>query len=308
MSRLAAVDVGTNSVLLLVAERGRDGVLRPVREEADITRLGRGVDRTGVLSSEGMQATLDVLARFAALARQDGARALVVTATSAARDARNGSEFLDRARERTGAKVEILTGDEEARLSYLAVAQDFAAEAGEAGLLAIDVGGGSTEFVHGRGRQVLFRRSLDIGSVRLTERCVRSDPPADAEQEAIRDVVRHALSVLPSFPREVRVVGIAGTVTSLFAIEHGIEPYDSARVHGGWLPVEEVARVRARLCAVPVAERRVLPGMQPKRADVLPAGALLFETALGHLGAQGARVSDRGLRWGVLLDRWETLG
>jgi exopolyphosphatase/guanosine-5'-triphosphate,3'-diphosphate pyrophosphatase len=308
MSRLAAVDVGTNSVLLLVAERGRDGVVRPVREEADITRLGRGVDRTGLLSAEGIQATLEVLARFATLARADGARALVVTATSAARDARNGSEFLDRARERTGARVEILSGDEEARLSYLAVAQDFAAEAGEAGLLAIDVGGGSTELVHGRGKHVLFRRSLDIGSVRLTERCVRTDPPAPGEQEAIRDVVRGALASLPPFPREVRVVGVAGTVTSLFAIAHAIEPYDAARVHGGWLPMEDVARVRSRLCALPVAERRRLPGMQPKRADVLPAGALLFETALAHLGVGGARVSDRGVRWGVLLDRWETLG
>ena len=307
MSRLAAVDVGTNSVLLLVADRGTDGVVRPVREEADITRLGRGVDRTGALSPEGMEATLEVLARFASMARADGARALVVTATSAARDARNGAEFLARARERTGATVEILSGDEEARLSYLAVAQDFAAEAGEVGLLAIDVGGGSTEFVHGRGREVLFRRSLDIGSVRLTERCVRSDPPVDADQEAIRDVVRAALRALPAFPREVRVVGVAGTVTSLFAIGHAIEPYDAARVHGGWLPLEDVARVRARLCALPLAERRVLPGMQPKRADVLPAGALLFETALAHLRAGGAGVSDRGLRWGVLLDRWETL-
>jgi exopolyphosphatase/guanosine-5'-triphosphate,3'-diphosphate pyrophosphatase len=308
MSRLAAVDVGTNSVLLLVAERGADGVVRPVREEADITRLGRGVDRSGLLSPEGIEATLEVLARFAALARRDGASALVITATSAARDARNGSEFLDRARERTGASVEILSGDEEARLSYLAVAQDFATEAGEAGLVAIDVGGGSTELVHGRGKQVLFRRSLDIGSVRLTERCVRTDPPASAEQEAIRDAVRAALTSLPALPREVLVVGVAGTVTSLFAIAHAIEPYDAARVHGGWLPVEDVARVRARLCALPVAERRALRGMQPKRADVLPAGALLFETALGHLGAPGARVSDRGLRWGVLLDRWETLG
>lgn len=307
MSRLAAVDVGTNSVLLLVAERGRDGVVRPVREEADITRLGRGVDRTGLLSAEGIDATLEVLARFATLARADGARALVVTATSAARDARNGSEFLDRARERAGARVEILSGDEEARLSYLAVAQDFAAEAGEAGLLAIDVGGGSTELVHGRGKQVLFRRSLDIGSVRLTERCVRTNPPDPGEQEAIRDVVRGALASLPPFPREVRVVGVAGTVTSLFAIAHAIEPYDAARVHGGFLPLADVARVRSRLCALPVAERRILPGMQSKRADVLPAGALLFETALAHLGAGGARVSDRGLRWGVLLDRWETL-
>lgn len=307
MSRLAAVDVGTNSVLLLVAERGEDGAVRPVREEAEITRLGRGVDRTGVLSPEGMEATLEVLARFAGLARSDGAHALVVTATSAARDARNGTDFLARARERTGATVEILSGDEEARLSYLAVAQDFAGEAGEAGLLAIDVGGGSTEFVHGRGRKVLFRASLDIGSVRLTERCVHSDPPSAAEQDAVRAAVLDALSALPAFPGEVRVVGIAGTVTSLFALAHAIEPYDAARVHGGWLSLEEVAEVRARLCTVPLAVRRTLPGLQPKRADVLPAGALLFETALRHLGAAGARVSDRGLRWGVLLDRWETL-
>lgn len=307
MSRLAAVDVGTNSVLLLVAERGEDGVVRPVREEAEITRLGRGVDRSGVLSPEGLTATLEVLGRFADLARGAGARALVVTATSAARDARNGAEFLARARERTGATVEILTGDEEARLSYLAVAQDFSAEAGEAGLLAIDVGGGSTEFVHGRGRTVLFRKSLDIGSVRLTERCVHSDPPTAAEQDAVRKAVHEALATLPPFPHEVRVVGVAGTVTSLFAVAHAIDPYDAARVHGGWLSLEDVGSVRARLCAVPLADRRRIPGLQPKRADVLPAGALLFETALRHLGAAGARVSDRGLRWGVLLDRWESL-
>jgi exopolyphosphatase / guanosine-5'-triphosphate,3'-diphosphate pyrophosphatase len=308
MSRLAAVDVGTNSVLLLVAERGADGVLHPVREEAEITRLGRGVDRTGVLSAEGQEATLEVLGRFADLARRSGARAMVVTATSAARDARNGSEFLARARERTGATVEILAGDEEARLSYLAVAQDFAAGAGEAGLLAIDVGGGSTEFVHGQGRTVRFRTSLDIGSVRLTERCVRSDPPSEAEQDVVRATVSGALGTLAAFPGGIRVVGVAGTVTSLYAIAHAIEPYDASRVHGGWLSLEDVATVRARLCSVPVAVRRTLPGMQPKRADVLPTGALLFETALLHLGAAGAWVSDRGLRWGVLLDRWETLG
>jgi len=308
VSRLASVDVGTNSVLLLVAERDAAGVLRPVREEAEITRLGRGVDRTGALCVESMEATLAVLGRYAELARADGARALVVTATSAARDARNGEEFLARARQRTGSSVEILSGDEEARLSYLAVAEDFAPEAGAAGLLAIDVGGGSTEFVHGRGRTVSFRKSLDIGSVRLTERCVASDPPLPAEQDAIRGIVRQELSTLPSFPSGVRVVGVAGTVTSLFALRHAIDPYDASRVHGGRLSLQDVASVRERLCSVPLAVRRTLPGMQPKRADVLPAGALLFETALRHLGADAALVSDRGLRWGVLIDRWKELG
>jgi exopolyphosphatase/guanosine-5'-triphosphate,3'-diphosphate pyrophosphatase len=180
LKRLASVDIGTNSVLLLVAERDPDGTLRAVREAAEITRLGRGVDRTGVLSPEGMEATLTVLARFAAEAREAGAAQLVVTATSAARDARNGAEFLQGARQRAGTEVEILSGEEEARLGYLAVAAEFADRAGTGGLLAIDVGGGSTEFVHGTRSTVLYRASLDIGSVRLTERCVRSDPPSAA--------------------------------------------------------------------------------------------------------------------------------
>jgi exopolyphosphatase/guanosine-5'-triphosphate,3'-diphosphate pyrophosphatase len=308
LKRLASVDIGTNSVLLLVAEKGPDGRLTPVREEAEITRLGRGVDRTGVLSPEGMEATLAVLARFAAEAREAGAERLVVTATSAARDARNGEEFLRGARERAGAAVEILSGEEEARLGYLAVAAEFADRAGPGGLLAIDVGGGSTEFVHGTRSSVRYRTSLDIGSVRLTERCIRSDPPSGAEQQEVRRAVDEALAALPAFPEAVTVVGVAGTVTSLFAIAHGIEPYDAARVHRGWLTGEEVALVRGRLCSLPLEERRRLPGIQPQRADVLPAGAILFEAALAWLGAPGAWVSDRGLRWGVLIDRWEALG
>jgi exopolyphosphatase/guanosine-5'-triphosphate,3'-diphosphate pyrophosphatase len=307
LKRAGAIDIGTNSVLLLVAERGVDGRLSPVREEAEITRLGRGVDRTGVLSAEGMEATLAVLARFAAQARESGALRLVVTATSAARDARNGEEFLRGARERAGAEVEVLSGDEEARLGYLAVASEFAGRAGPAGLLAIDVGGGSTEFVHGLGTTVRYRASLDIGSVRLTERCIHADPPSVAEQQAVRAAVEEAMTTLPAFPDAVSVVGVAGTVTSLFAVAHGIEPYDAAQVHRGWIDREEVALVRGRLCSVGLEERRGLPGIQPRRADVLPAGAILFETVLHRLGARGAWVSDRGLRWGVLIDRWEAL-
>jgi exopolyphosphatase/guanosine-5'-triphosphate,3'-diphosphate pyrophosphatase len=307
VKRIASVDIGTNSVLLLVAERGPGGKLGAVLEEAEITRLGRDVDRTGVLSPEGMEATLSVLARYAQDARAAGAERLVVMATSAARDARNGREFLVAARARTGVDVEILSGAEEARLSYLAVAEDFAAEAEDRALLAIDVGGGSTEFVLGTGRSVTFRTSLDVGSVRLTERHVRSDPPTQGEQDAIRGAVVEWLGHLPPLPPDALVVGVAGTVTSLYAIAHAIDPYDAARVHGGWLSREDVSRVRERLCRIPLEERRRLPGIQPKRADVLPAGALLFESALAHLGASGARVSDRGIRWGVLLDRWEAL-
>lgn len=307
LNRLASVDIGTNSVLLLVAEKGPDGRLSPVREEAEITRLGRGVDSSGLLSTEGMEATLAVLGRFAGLATDAGAKRLVVTATSAARDARNGQDFLRAAQERTGTSVEILSGGEEARLGYLAVATEFADQAGPGGLLAIDVGGGSTEFVHGQGLSVRYRTSLDIGSVRLTERLVHGDPPSVADQQAVRSAVEGAVAALPAFPETVTVVGVAGTVTSLFAVAHGIEPYDAARVHRGWLSGEEVALVRARLCSLPLRDRRLLPGIQPRRADVLPAGAILFEAALARLRTPGAWVSDRGLRWGVLIDRWEAL-
>jgi exopolyphosphatase/guanosine-5'-triphosphate,3'-diphosphate pyrophosphatase len=306
LRRLAAVDIGTNSVLLLVAEPGADGKLRPLLEEAEITRLGRGVDRTGLLSPEGMSATLAVLERYVQQARGVGAVEIVVTATSAARDARNGEEFLQAARTRAGVEVRVISGEEEAGLSYRAAGEDFAGEAEGRPLLVIDVGGGSTEFVLGKGRVVSLARSLDIGSVRLTERCIRSDPPAPVEQAAVRRVVEESLRTLPPLPLEVLVVGVAGTVTNLFAVAHGIEPYDAGRVHGGWLSVEEVAAVRARLCALPLEERRRLPGIQPKRADVLPTGALLFEAALVHLGVAGARVSDRGIRWGVLLEAMET--
>src|SRR5512132_3176357 len=186
VKRLAAVDIGTNSVLLLVAERGADGKLRAVADEAEITRLGRGVDRTGLLSPEGMSATLAVLERYVRQARAAAAQDIVVTATSAARDARNGAEFLQAARTRTGVEVRVISGEEEAGLSYRAATDDFASEAGGRPLLVIDVGGGSTEFVLGKGRAVSFARSLDIGSVRLTERCIHSDPPLPVEQAAVR--------------------------------------------------------------------------------------------------------------------------
>jgi exopolyphosphatase/guanosine-5'-triphosphate,3'-diphosphate pyrophosphatase len=303
VKRLAAVDIGTNSVLLLVAEQGTDGKLRAVADEAEITRLGRGVDRTGLLSAEGMSATLGVLERYVRQARGAGAEDIVVTATSAARDARNGEDFLRAARAGAGVEVRVISGEEEAGLSYRAAVEDFASEAEGGPLLVIDVGGGSTEFVLGKGRTVSFARSLDIGSVRLTERCIDSDPPVPVEQAGVRRAVEEALHTLPPFPSGSLVVGVAGTVTNLFAVARGIEPYDPARVHGGWLSVEEVAAVRARLCALTLEERRRLPGIQPKRADVLPAGALIFEAALVHLGAAGARVSDRGIRWGVLLER-----
>jgi exopolyphosphatase / guanosine-5'-triphosphate,3'-diphosphate pyrophosphatase len=303
MARYAVIDVGTNTVLLLVAEQ-RPGGFGAVVERGAITRLGKGVDATRRLAPEAVQRTLATIEQFASEARALGAEGLVVTATSAARDAQNGAEFLSAARERTRVEVEILSGEEEARLSYLAVSNDFASEAGARELVAIDVGGGSTEFIIGKGPTIRFHTSIDVGSVRLTERCVRADPPSAEDFVRLHSELDAALARLPRPDGEALVVGVAGTLTTLFAVAHGIVPYEASRVQGGWLSREDVAQVRVRLAALPLAMRARVPGLQAERADVIIAGAVLLERALDHLGASGTRVSDRGLRWGLLAARF----
>ena len=302
--RFATIDIGTNSVLLLVAERLPDGRFEAVCERAEITRLGRGVDQSRVLSEAGLEDTLRVLEAYAAEARALGAQDVAVSATSAARDAHNGSAFLDAARRRAGVTVEIISGALEAQLSFAAVHADFASGAGGP-LLVVDIGGGSTEFIFGGlGGQVAFRHSFDVGAVRLTERLVRSDPPSAAERAQMAQLLDQTYAALPRPPAGATLVGVAGTVTTLYAMEHAIEPYDAARVHGGTLTQAQLEQLTDRLWSLPLAERRALPGVQPKRADVLPAGALILSRALAALGLQSVRVSDRGLRWGLLAHRF----
>src|SRR5215813_1684169 len=306
MNRFAAIDIGTNSVLLLIAERDSDGQFCPILERAEITRLGRGVDRTHRLSESGIRDTLAVVADYLQQARSAGAGSWVVSATSAARDAENGPEFLSKAKEEAGVEITILSGDREARLVYRAVSAEFGPRLPGQPLLAIDIGGGSTEFIYGGpppGRSISFHRSYDVGSVRLTERYFRSDPVGDRERAGASAELRAAFSPLP--PRgDSAVVGVAGTVTTLFAIQNQIEPYDAARVHGGTLTLEQLTTLTDRLLSTPLEERKRLPGLQPKRADVICAGAMILQMALEQLGATHCLVSDRGLRWGLLLERF----
>jgi exopolyphosphatase/guanosine-5'-triphosphate,3'-diphosphate pyrophosphatase len=306
MARYASIDVGTNSVLLLVAERDPHGALEAVAERAEITRLGRGVDATGALSAEGMAATLDVLQRYVQEARALGAQGIVVSATSAARDAKNGGEFLAGAKARAGVEVEIISGDEEARLSFAAAKSAFQDELGDRPLVVIDIGGGSTELIYGSGKsaQVDFRRSFNVGSVRLTERFVQGSTFDPSSVQGIREHLGSTFAAAPVAKTDAVVVGVAGTVTTLYAVQHAIEPYDPDRIEGGTLSLDQVRTLRERLCHLALDQRKKLPGLQPKRADVIPAGALILEMALERLQAAGCRVTDRGLRWGLLADRF----
>lgn len=304
MARFATIDVGTNSVLLLVADRTAEGRFEPVLERAEITRLGRGVDKSRRLSPESLEATLSVLTDYAQQARSLGAEDIAVTATSAARDAQNGADFLEGARQRAGLTVEIISGELEAQLSFASAHMDFASEAAGP-LLVIDIGGGSTEFIYGNSAgRVDFRHSFDVGSVRLTERLIRQDPPTADERERVMQLLSETFASLPPPPPASELVGVAGTVTTLFALHNRIEPYDAGRVHGGTLTRVQLEQLVDQLWSLPLEQRRTLPGLQPKRADVIPAGAVILLQALRALGLEQCRVSDRGLRWGLMAHRF----
>lgn len=297
--RLAAIDVGTNTVLLLVAERTGAG-LAPVLERAEITRLGRGVDATGRLDPAAIAETAAVVGEYAAAARALGASRVACVATSAARDASNGAAFFEAVRRAAGLDAAVISGDEEARLVYESAWRDFGAAGSP--LAVLDVGGGSTEFTFGDGPAPRGRTSLQVGAVRLTERHVRGDPPSAAELAAVRDGARAALRPLAAMaaPRGGRLVGVAGTVTTLSAVAQALPAYDAARVHGAPLSLAEIEALVTRLAALTVAARAALPGMEPKRADVILAGAVVVAEAMRATGFDRLTVSDRGVRWGLV--------
>ena len=300
MPRFATLDVGTNTVLLLVAEP--DGArFRPVVERMEITRLGRGVDKSGRLADEAIDDTVAAIVRFAEEARSLGSQEIACVATSASRDAQNGQVFLDRVLKEAGVTAEIITGDLEAQLSFEAAARELGADKS---LVVVDIGGGSTEIVFGEKGQVSFRHSFDVGSVRLTERHVHHDPPESLEREAVRAALELAFAKLPAPPKGFTLVGIAGTVTTVCAVARGVDPYDADRVHLSRLTLAEVRRERERYFALDLATRRKLKGMPEKRADVIAAGALILEQTMVRLGAQEVVVSDRGIRWGLLYHRF----
>lgn len=294
--RVASIDIGTNSVLLLIAELRGDEVI-PLVERATITRLGQGVDRTRRLSAEAVDRTLACLAEYAAEIRAHGAGRVLAVGTSAMRDAEGGASFRERARELLGVEPRVVSGDEEAELTFLGALSGIPLTGD---VVVIDVGGGSTEIIAGGVESgPRDKISLDIGSVRLTERHVRSDPPTRDEIEAVRADVRAALATVPFRPSGV-AVGVAGTFTTIAAYVLGLVPYDGARVHGAELSLEQVSMAAAELAALTVEQRTRIAAIDPKRADVIVAGAVLVEELLVLQGHRALRVSDRGVRWGLV--------
>lgn len=298
--RVATIDIGTNTVLLLVAEKSAGGELVPVEEHATITRLGQGVDKAKKLAPEAIARTNACLDQYADIVRRTGAERVAVVGTSAMRDAGGGEAVRSHVKERFGVEARTISGDEEARLTF-AGALSGLPDPGASPVTVFDIGGGSTEVVHGRRDtgELSFVHSFDVGSVRLTERLVSGDPPSKDERDAVLAAARDVFRSIPSLSHASPPIGIAGTMTTLAAVYLRMETYDANRVHGLTMTVPALEQVITELSCVTLEERQRMPGLEPKRADVIIAGALVALAFLQHVGANEVRISDRGVRWGL---------
>jgi exopolyphosphatase/guanosine-5'-triphosphate,3'-diphosphate pyrophosphatase len=311
VTRVAAVDCGTNSLRLLVADVPDRGPHTDLVRRMEVVRLGQGVDATGRLAPEAIERTRRVLVEYAETARRLGAEAVRMVATSATRDAANRADFEDVVVATLGQPPDVVPGQEEAELSFLGATASLGAAAAAHGRTApepphvvVDIGGGSTEFVLGDGDGVRAGCSVDIGCVRLTERHLHGDPPTPDEVQRAESDVREALArVAAAVPLgEARsLVGVAGSVTTVAAIALRLPAYDSAAIHGSRIPVAAVRSVTAGLLTAPRARRAALPVMHPGRVDVIGAGALVLRVVMDAFALDEVVVSEHDILDGIAL-------
>jgi exopolyphosphatase / guanosine-5'-triphosphate,3'-diphosphate pyrophosphatase len=302
--RLATIDLGSNTVRLLVVEVQAAGDWRPVDQDQRVTRLGEGLAATGRLGAAPTARTAAVVEAFVARARAAGAGAVRIVATSAVREAANGAEFARVLAARTGHAVVVVTGEEEARLTVGGVLRGLGDLSGA--VVVVDIGGGSTEYTLARAGRIAASVSLGLGVVPLAERYPFPDGADPARSEAmraaIRDRLRHELPAPMRAAPPDHLVGTAGTVTTLAALDLGLATYDAARVQGHRLTRAAVERLAARLGALPVAVRAALPCLEPGRADLIVPGVAIVLATLDVLGVDRLLVSDWGLREGLVAD------
>jgi exopolyphosphatase/guanosine-5'-triphosphate,3'-diphosphate pyrophosphatase len=299
--RLAALDVGTNSTRLLVGDVEDGVIVAEHAREMVITRLGKGVDRSGRFDPAALRRTLEVLAGYAEVCRRLGVERRRLVATSATRDAADRQVFVDGVRDLLGVEAEVLSGQAEAAAAYRGAT---AGLGGDEPTLVVDIGGGSTELIDGDGTTPRAMVSLDIGCVRLFERHLHTDPPTAAEVAALRaDVAAHLDRVGEVLDPAVaeRVVGVAGTVTTVTAIALGLEAYDPRRIHLATVDATQIAATAEKLAAMTVAERAALPVMAKGREDVIAAGALLLDELVRRFQIQQVVASEADILDGVLL-------
>jgi exopolyphosphatase/guanosine-5'-triphosphate,3'-diphosphate pyrophosphatase len=296
--RVAVIDIGSNSTRLLVADVS-DGRVAPIERRSIVTRLGRGVDLSGRLAAEAIEAVCAAVDPYVATLQELGAEAVDAVATSAVRDAENGSAFIAELRERFALSARVLDGDEEARLTYLGATSEHSPEVPT---LVLDIGGGSTEMVVGKGRDAAWHSSLQAGVVRHTERHLVADPPRAVELEALAADLRGLIETATAdAPRAEAGIAVAGTPTSLAAIELELDPYDPKLVHGHVLEMRSIQRMLSRLAAVPLAERREIRGLHADRAPTILAGVVILVETMRAFALDQITVSEHDILYGAAI-------
>jgi len=312
---LAGIDIGTNSIRLLIAEI-RSGAFREIYSARRTTRLGKDLDCTGRLSPDAMERSFSVLSEFSVHIRNFPACQTSAIGTSALRNASNAHEFIAEVRRRTGIDVSVISGEEEARLTLLGVRSALQISENRGGYppastLVIDIGGGSTEFIVTNDRNETFVQSLPLGAVYLAERCITTDPPALNELAALRQVIRTELDraeksgpALPHGPgkRPDRFIGTAGTITTLAAMDQGMVVYDPARINGSILTRVALDRIVETLVSSTLLERRTMAGLEPGREDIILPGAVIMQEIMERYAYPEMLISDWGLREGIVAD------
>jgi exopolyphosphatase / guanosine-5'-triphosphate,3'-diphosphate pyrophosphatase len=298
--RVGIVDLGTNSTRLLVADVA-EGRLEEVDRRTAVTGLGRGVDLTQTICSDAIEDVCRAVGEYKARYEELGAERVMAIATSAVRDASNGDAFIAELRERFDLHARRLTGEEEAHLTYLGATAE---RPPESDTLVVDIGGGSTELVVGSGNDVGFHVSLQAGTIRQSERHLTTDPPDPHELEELADDVRHAIErAIEADPKvgASHAIAVAGTPTSLAAVEQELETYDTTRVHGYRLAMARVQRMLSRLSAVPLTERLRIPGLHPGRAPTIVAGTVILVQVMRAFGLEEVEVSEDDILQGAAL-------
>ncbi|MCG8604523.1 Ppx/GppA family phosphatase [bacterium] len=302
MKRLASIDIGTNTALLLIADITDEFDIQPLHREERIVRLGEGVDQQRRLKQEAIGRTLDAIDAYLTKARELEAQDVVVSGTSAVRDAANRSDLLAQIKQRFGMDMRVLSGQQEAVLTYFGALSNKTQL--DDSILLIDIGGGSTECILGDRFAIKRSLSLDIGSVRMTERYIKHDPVARKEFDTMRNVVKQTLrNRLDGWVGSAQyLVGVAGTITTLAAMDLAMESYDADKIENYVLTRSVVADSLQCLIKSDLTDRTAMPGLRPERADVILAGATILAEILDYFEFQKLTVSDRGLRFGLLLE------
>ncbi len=301
---IASIDIGTNTILMLIAEVSPGGTIRTISDEQVIARIGKGVDRSGAIAWDAFTRSEDYLTRYLEKARAHNVDVVRVTGTSALRDAHNRDDYLDYMHQRLGIDIEILNGEDEALWTYGGAISGIVDKKGSYAVL--DIGGGSTELTVGRGLHIVQRKSLDIGCVRLTEKHLSHTPPTDGEVAALLENIDAAILAYPDFDvRNTTFVGVAGTVTTLAAIERGLTSYDGEAIAGTVLETESILK---RFEQFRRLSREQLQGklrIDPGRADIILVGVAILARFMSTRGIPSITVSERGLRYGIVMREWE---